>query len=254
VGVLKTIPMPLILMGAGLWLSRQKTAPNLSGLGASVSDMPSTGTNQVSQSFRGAKESLANTADAVTSKARSTAHDLRDSIGAASDSLTASVKENAVSAANMVSETTSDLQESASRLASQSRNIFTDLVDRNPLVIGGLALAVGAFIAASLPSSEVENRMFGAGSDAVKDKALEAVSDGVERAKAVTSGVVENVANAATQEGLHPDSLGRAIEGITDGVKAIVDKGLNTALGAVDGVQPQIDSKQQEANNGGELQ
>ncbi len=49
-------------------------------------------------------------------------------------------------------------------------------ISRDPLLVGGVALAIGAVIAASLPSSQVENSLFGKQSYDVKDKAREAVS------------------------------------------------------------------------------
>ena len=118
------------------------------------------------------------------------------------------------------------------QLASQSRGAIEELVHRSPLLIGGMALAVGAFIAACLPASEAENRMFGKRSDEVKGKALEAVSQGVDRAKDVAAGMVGDVAEAAARESLNVEGLARAIKGVAQGVKSVVGKGLDTALGA----------------------
>ena len=142
-----------------------------------------------------------------------------------------SVKESAVSATKSVSATASDLKNKVSQFSDQTKNSFIDLVDRNPLLVGGIGLAIGAFIAASLPASDAENRMFGERSDDLKDKAMEAASQGVERAKDVAAGMVGDVAAAAARQGLNAEGLASAVESVTEGVKSVVDKGLKTALG-----------------------
>jgi ElaB/YqjD/DUF883 family membrane-anchored ribosome-binding protein len=239
-GLAKSIPVPLMLVGAGLWLSRHKPAggQNGFGLGDRVSEAGAQGMNQISESVRSAGDALAAGTGAVTDKVRRTAHDIRDSVtgmreaaaGAVQD-VAGSVQDKVTAAAQSLSATASQLGTKAAELGTQSRNAFEDLVDRNPLLVAGVGLAIGAFIAASLPSSEAENRMFGESSDDIKDKALEAASQGVERAKGVAAGMVGDVAAAAAREGLDAEGLTRAVQGVTESVKSVVDKGLKTALG-----------------------
>ena len=105
------------------------------------------------------------------------------------------------------------------------------MVERKPFVVAGVGLAIGAFIAACLPRSDTENRMFGKPSDALKDKVRAAASQGVERAKDAAANVVGDVTAAATREGLSAEGVGKAMQGLTEGVKSVVDHGLKTALG-----------------------
>jgi len=124
------------------------------------------------------------------------------------------------------------------------------LLDRNPLLVGGAGLAIGAFIAASLPPSDAENRMLGERSDDLKDKAIEAASQGFERARDVAVGTLDDVAAAAAHEGLNAEGLGKTVEGLTEGVKSVVDRGLKTALETTPQSQYSTQSKQELGNGG----
>jgi hypothetical protein len=239
-GLVKSIPVPLMLMGAGLWLSRHKPegGQNGSGLSARVSEAGSQGMDRIAESARGAGDALAAGKEAVTDKVRATAHDIRDSVTGMREAVAGTVQDVAATVQDKVSEAAQSLSIRASEIGSkaaefgtQTRNAFEDLVDRNPLLVAGVRLAIGAFIAASLPPSEAENRMFGESSDDLKEKALEAASQGVERSKDVAAGMVGDVAAAAAREGLDAEGLTRAVQGVTESVKSVVDKGLKTALG-----------------------
>jgi ElaB/YqjD/DUF883 family membrane-anchored ribosome-binding protein len=234
-GLFKSIPVPIMLVGAGLWLSWQKTASGggdgyVHGMARKMTEAGAKGASRVSDEVTGAATSVSAAAESLTDKVRATAHDVRDSVSEMGQSVVASVKESAVSA-DSVSATASDLKNKFFEFSDQTQNSFVDLVDRNPLLVGGIGLAIGAFIAASLPPSDAENRMFGERSDDLKNRAMEVASQGVERAKGGAAGMVDDVAAAAARQNLNADGLARAVEGVTEGVKSVVDKGLKTALG-----------------------
>ena len=234
-GLLKTIPVPIMLVGTGLWLSRQKADSGdgegyTQGMARKVTDAGAEGAGRVSDAIRDAAASVSERAESVTDKVRATAHDVRNSVSGMGRSVVDLVKDNALSATDSVSATASDLKSRVSEFGDQTKNSLIDLVDLNPLLVGGIGLAIGAFIAASLPPSDAENRMFGDRSDDLKEKALETASQGVERAKDVAAGMVGDVAAAAAREGLDAEGLARGAEVVTKGVKSVVDKGLKTAL------------------------
>jgi ElaB/YqjD/DUF883 family membrane-anchored ribosome-binding protein len=235
-GIFKTIPVPIMLVGAGLWLSRQKTTNGggegyLQGIARKMTEAGAAGVNRVSDEVTAAAVSVSAGGESVTDRVRVTADNVRDFVSETGQSVVDTVRESAVGAADSVAATASDLKNKVSEFSDQTKNSFVDLVDRNPLLVGGVGLAIGAFIAACIPPSDAENRMFGERSDDLKDKAVEAASHGVERAKDVAAGMVGDVAAAAAVEGLHADGLARAVEGVTEGIKGVVDKGLKTALG-----------------------
>jgi ElaB/YqjD/DUF883 family membrane-anchored ribosome-binding protein len=222
-GVLKLVPGPILLIGGGWWLSRQKNGAISQIVAESASDIAHTA-NQ-------AKASVVAALDAATNAFSETAEGVLNAATSKAGALATTIKDASADTVDAVSETTSDLVATGGRVASQSRTAFDDLIDRNPLLVGGFALAIGAFIAASLPGSRVENELFGERSDEVKVKARAAVSQSVERAKDVATDIAQDIAVAAAQEGLTKEGLSNTIDGVAGAVKAVVDRGLNSALG-----------------------
>ena len=242
-GLLKAIPVPIMLVGAGLWLSR-KSGPSDRGQDSSskLTETGREGPSRVAASVRDAGAALSAGADTLTDKTRSAAHDLRDAMAGMTQTVADSVKDNVTTATDSlsdaaskftdsVSDAASKLKDTAANLSEQSRNGLVDLVDRNPLLVAGVGLAIGAFIAASIPPSEAENRVLGERSDKLKDKGFAAAAQGVERAKGVATEMIGDVAAAAGREGLNPEGLNKAVAGLTEGVRSVVDRGLKTALG-----------------------
>ena len=222
-GLLKAIPVPLLLIGGGIWLSKQNNGK--------ISRVVTESTNDLVQSANEAKESIISNIDAVTSTFSDKAQDVLDSVTTAAGDAVQAAKETSADVLEKASTRASSIGEAASGVASRSRPAFDDLIDKNPMLVGGVALAIGAFIAASIPISDAENKLFGERSDEVKDKARGAVSQGVDRAKDAAADIVGDIASAAAREGLSAEGLSKTIEGTAVAVKAIVDKGLTTALG-----------------------
>lgn len=79
------------------------------------------------------------------------------------------------------SEKAEELTDSARRVAHQARNRWESMLDDNPMAIGIAALAAGALIGASLPTTEVENEYLGETRDQLVDSAREVAHDAVEK-------------------------------------------------------------------------
>jgi hypothetical protein len=107
----------------------------------------------------------------------------------------------------------------------------TSFVDENPLLIAGAGAAIGAFIAAALPSSDAENRLFGAGNAKVRSKARQAAREGIDKARDYVSQKTDSIVAAAEREGLGANGVGQAVENVGDGLRAVVDRGLNALAG-----------------------
>ncbi len=59
----------------------------------------------------------------------------------------------------------------------------SDLLEREPLIIGAIGLAVGAAIGAALPRTEIEDRAIGEGAQQAKDQAKHLAEEQLDRAK-----------------------------------------------------------------------
>ena len=188
-GLLRAIPAPILLVGAGLWFAGKGGKRTVEQAKTKVADVVDTARGRVSDIADAAQEKVglaaSRVADAakeagasvsartssLADKTRAAVHDARDAVQGISDSVTGSAGKVAQGAASNVSDTAASIQDKASEAVDRSRNAFVDMVDRNPLLVAGVGLAVGAFIAASLPPSETENNLFGAQSDDLKDGA-----------------------------------------------------------------------------------
>jgi ElaB/YqjD/DUF883 family membrane-anchored ribosome-binding protein len=223
-GMLRSISMPLLLIGGGVWLSKQKTG--------TIREAATEGANDIAHSALDLSEAVGARVDGLKETIRDTAQDVMETATTAASSALAAVKAETSDAVETVSAGATDMGAAGIQAVNRSRTAFDEIIERNPLLVGGVAFAIGAFIASSLPGSRAEDRLFGDSSDAVKDKASEVVSRGVEQAKNIASEVAEDISAAAAQEGLGKDGLSRTIEGAASGVKAVLDKGLATALGS----------------------
>ena len=248
-GVVRTIPAPLMLIGAGLWFASKggkdtvdqlkhevgdvagKASAQVADLAASAQTAAGEAASRLADTITEGKATLSSGVASAAGTVAAVAHDIRDSAARVGQTVVDSVTNNVPTATDAASQMVSDVKDSVVTAGQQSRDMFVDLVERNPLLVGGIGLAIGAFIAASLPPSNAENRIFGDRSEDLKEKAREIASQGVERAKDVAAGVVGEMASTAARQGLDADSIKQAVAGVTRSVKAVADRGVQTALG-----------------------
>lgn len=90
----------------------------------------------------------------------------------------------------------------AERAATRARDGLMDTLEREPLIIGALGLALGAAIGAMLPSTRIEDESFGRTSDGMKDEALRVMKRGYDSAKDVAAEGYAAARKSADEEGL----------------------------------------------------
>jgi len=258
--LLRAIPTPLLLIGAGLFLTSKRGQQSAKEIKAKVDDVVQQGTEKVSDfagivrsdledRFAGARygaeelrDTMTSAASAVADRAQTvfgnaadTAKDAADTAKGAVGSAIGDVAGQVASAAESVSaaavEIAGSAKDQATTMGTRSRDALTNFVNDNPVLVAGLGAAVGAFIAASIPSSDAENKLFGAGSEKLKDKAREAAAQGVEAAGNVAAEAAGSVATAAAREGLDAAGVQRTLNTVADSVRKVADRGLETALG-----------------------
>jgi hypothetical protein len=273
--LLRAIPTPLLLIGAGLFLTSKRGQQSANDIKAKVDDVVQQGTEKVSElagavrsdledRIAGARygvEELRDTvtsatgsvtskvttaASAMTDKAQSAirhaADTASDAVGNAKDSaknafhaVTGQVAQAASSAQDFVNaagESAAVSKDQAAATAARSRDGIINFVNDNALLVAGIGAAVGAFIAASIPSSEAENKLFGSGSEKLKNKAREAAAQSIEAAGNIAADAAGSVATAAAHEGLDAVGIQTALNTVADSVRKVADRGLETALGA----------------------
>ena len=222
--LMRAIPAPLLLIGAGLALSRSTAVREATD-----------------QAMTQARDTFAD----ATDSARRTLHDMRDAAGSAlergsefassvADGISntardaaASIKGSADASRQTGSESFNAAGEKISTLASQTKQTLNSAYDQNPLLIAGIGLAVGALIASSLPSTQVENRVFGDTSEKLRRRAADAAAQGLETAKELANTVVE----AAAKRDFRPKVWPPRPMGSHKKVRAVAERGVKAALG-----------------------
>ena len=90
----------------------------------------------------------------------------------------------------------------AERAVSDARDGLMDALEREPLIVGALGLAIGAAIGAMLPSTRIEDETFGKARDDLKDEAVRGMKRGYEGAKDVAAEGYAAARKSADEEGL----------------------------------------------------
>jgi len=103
------------------------------------------------------------------------------------------------------------------------RSSLNDLFRAQPLALGAIGVAIGAGIAAALPSSEVEAAYLGETSDTVKAKATDFVAEQTDRATTVAENVMEAVADESRRQGLTAADAKEAVGNISAKFGRVVD-------------------------------
>jgi len=114
-------------------------------------------------------------------------------------------------------------QHAAYDMGYQARRTFLDVLDREPLVIGALGVAVGAAIGALLPASELERQNLGPTGAALREKADELVQAGMDTAKRAAGEIYATARDEADKQGLMPGDT-PVVEKVASVIKATGEK------------------------------
>ncbi|BDA85202.1 hypothetical protein Sa4125_27440 [Aureimonas sp. SA4125] len=230
IGILRSIPAPILLMGAGVALSGRGNL--LSGLMSNdkLAGAVSSGAERASDAAGSARTTASGAAASVTSAVRSAADRTTSAAAAAAntvsetaDAAVHSARANYHDGLHAAGEAT----DRAVALGRQGRNTLVDTVQRHPLMVGALTALAGAALAAMIPSSRTESRLFGSASSRVRDEASARAREGVSAVMDAGERVVGSTLQAARDEGLDAGAGREAIRDVADRAGAVVDAGIN---------------------------
>jgi hypothetical protein len=224
-------PISAALIGMGVvWLfTGGRTAERVGDLvrGAGFDRIP----NAAGNALDAARSTLRSGSESIGSGVSSAAETLRDA-GAAGLGRVARAGSEVAGAAYGYAQTVPD---AGGALFGTARENLSELFRAQPLALGAVGLAIGAGIAAALPTTDLEAEYFGEASDNFKQRAGDFASEQVSRATEVAEEVVTAVSDEARKQGLTveaaksaiadvPGKLGRVIDaagkGISDRVKS----------------------------------
>jgi uncharacterized protein YqfA (UPF0365 family) len=98
-----------------------------------------------------------------------------------------------------------------------------DLLQRQPLLLGAVGLAIGAGVGATLPTSQVEAEYLGEASAKLQAKARAIANEQTQRATNVAAGVKTAIAEEARVQGFTSDGLKETVNEVEEKIKRLAD-------------------------------
>jgi len=208
-------PISAALIGMGLvWLLTGANNPlgtarslarrtGLDGLPDVASNALSSSREAVSASFGAVAES----ASGLASRASDLGSSAVGSVGDAGAAALRRVSRAGSNLAGSATESFRGIPDRGSEAFTSVKENLTDLFERQPLFLGAVGLAIGAGIAASLPSTEFEADLLGETADEFRQTASRFVSEQKEMVTGIASGVATAVQEEAKAQGLTVDGL-----------------------------------------------
>lgn len=245
--IVRGIPAPILLIGAGLALARPSARRRLgNGQGIREPDVldqvrESIGdaTEAVKDKARQASDAVQQAASTTAERVAGTAERLKTAVSSAVDSARSGVAEAADGAKRAMhdagDETGAALSEArgqAAQIVEGAQNSLLDAIERNPLVVGGIGLFIGAVIAAAIPGSRAEDRLMGETSDGIKGRARDLAAEGYETAKAAAGNVYQAARQAADEQGLSTEGVRDALHQVGERVSTVYERATNPGGGS----------------------
>ena len=209
-GQIRDNPLPLTMIAAGMaWLMLGQGGPQASHdrgrdepTGSARKARGDFGDGSDHDSFG---EKVSELADSATSSLHDAAGGIAGTARSFADDAVSAVTANAGDLKDQATDAARKYGGAASRSASKAAESAQELLQREPLVVAALGLAIGTVIGAMLPSTELENEQFGEVRDKLKERAQDLVEKGVEGAKEVAAETYEAVKSEADRQGLTDD-------------------------------------------------
>lgn len=210
-------PLALALIGGGLaWLFAGPTARDqLSHQTSGHASHGGSGGPSVGNSATSASHALGQAGHSMSSATRNAA----SGVGQAASAATGAVGDAWQSATHAVADGASATADAARHYAGSASSGFSDLFEREPLVVGALGVAVGAALGALMPTTRLEEKNLGP----LAEKAREETAALAKQAASTAQRAVDAVVHAAEDEGLGTSDLAAKAERIakagTDAVR-----------------------------------
>ncbi len=178
-------PIPFALLGVGVgMLTMHKRKDSPSSYGSSRSNGGSYGQYD---RFNGETKNSPSVTDRARDIVGSASDRARGIVGSASDTLKTQV---------------SAVSDQARQTAQTAGNRFQSTLQKNPMAVGIAALAAGAIIGLTLPSTDVEGEYLGEARDRLVNQAKSVAQEAAHKVQRVTEEAGRSVKDAAQKEGL----------------------------------------------------
>ena len=240
-------PLPLLMIGAGLALSSktvrdraaEAAAPGMekarefideaSERAQSFGDGMRQAMSHAERQAAGMADEARETAGGMADAASGMAGDLRDRAAQTADAVANKVRSGVDAASELAKQKMEQVRSTATNAATAAPAAASKVIRDNAALIGGLGVAIGAILAASLPSTRAEASVIGNASDRVKRAAGTAAQSGFEAAKDTALSAADAAARSVSEADLGRHAS-RITEGVTERLKEVADDVVTTAF------------------------
>ena len=241
----RSIPMPLVLIGAGVALARPATRDAIgSAAGRATSALTGDGERSgehvggaASDLVQGTLASIKDAGAQTGQRAASALDVARGTIGSAAGHATSRASDVLGAGSDTASgladrgrallqggsDRVADARGYAGRAAGRTQSAAIDLFERNPLLVAGAGVAIGALIAAIVPTTAVEGRFLDGVAPDLKRKATDLVDQGYEAVGGVAGDAYGGAVDRAKDHGLSPQGARDAASGLSEKLGAVID-------------------------------
>lgn len=209
------IPAPVLLIGAGLAMARR------TGTGTSRNGYSSGTRGGVMSNL---KEKASDLTSSLTEKAQDTVESLRSKVTDTANRTTGTLSSTLDSTREAASDTLHQVSDRASETYARASEQLSDMIERHPLLVGGVAFAVGSIVAAAVPVSRQESRLMGETAEEVRRRSQELAMQGLRQAKDVAQQVYETASEEIRQEGLTPQAARRTARTAVDSAREAMER------------------------------
>lgn len=220
-------PVSTALIGMGLvWLFAgggvrspaarlaRKAGVDVDGIADATSDAFATGRSALQDGFSRVNDRLSDVADKLPN--------LEGARTAAGD-VVRSMRESGASVIDRAGDLGRSIPETSADLFGEARERLSSLFEDQPLLLGALGIAIGAGIAASLPSTRVEADLFGETADDLKAQARSYALRGGAHVEDVARAAANAAAEEARRQGLTPEGLSAATTELSEKAKRVAE-------------------------------
>jgi hypothetical protein len=213
-------------------------------VGSAVSKLQSSASEAVEGATRFGREqadtlaqqarSNADSGGEVVNTVTSTTKKVQDSASAAFEGATRFGREQTETLAQYAR----SIPESGGQMVSTLRSNLSDLFNAQPLALGAIGLAIGAGIAAAMPTTQTEAEYLGEASDAVKEKAKQFATAQSGRATTIAEEALDAASDEARRQGLSVEGAKSAASEVTQKVYRVANaagKGASERTGSSSG-------------------
>jgi len=190
-------------------------------VGGAVRDTASAVGSTASHVTNAATETASQVAGGVRDASSRAAGQAVDAAASAYDTTVDATSRAAKTISNVTTNVARSMQETGTKWGSTVQQNIADTFERQPLLLGAVGLAIGAGIAASIPTTQAEKRVMGEASDFVRETATE------------KAGQVKEMADAALHEakaqGLTPEAASGALRTIGEKVGSVAQAATSTS-------------------------